>query len=112
EIDHAREDPVGPRTGQYSLPVAAAIMAAADKSPDGHAGRLARLHAAGTVLDHEGARRIGSHLLGGVEKKVWRRLAALDHLRGIEPVAEKWRETGDVQRQCDPVEIARRGHAI
>ena len=88
EIAHAREDPIGPGTRQYSLAVAPAIMAAADKSPDGHAGRLRRLHAAGAVLDHQRARRARAHLLRRVEKEIGRRLAVPDHLRRVDPVAE------------------------
>ena len=90
------EDPIGAGGLQYSLPSRRAIvMAAADKSPDHHAGRLGGRDAADTVLDHQRARRRGLHLRGRVEKEIRRRLAARDHLRGVEPVAEMRREAGE-----------------
>ena len=86
-------------------------MAAADKSPDGHAGSLRGQHATDAVLDHQCARRERAHFLRRVEKEIRRGLAVRDHLRRVDPVAEMGREAGHPQRQRDAVEITRRGHA-
>ncbi|MGX1145767.1 hypothetical protein AB7M15_001589 [Bradyrhizobium ottawaense] len=100
-----------PASDNIARPVASAVMAAADKSPDGHAGRLAGLDAAEAVLDHQRARRLHSHLFCREEKEVGRRLAMPDHLRGVEPLAEMRPQACDVEGERDTVEVAGRGHA-
>src|SRR6266702_6907491 len=111
EIGHARKDPIRSGAAQYSLAVTRGVMAAADKSPDSHAGGLGRLHAADAVLDDQCARGRDLHLLGRMEKQIRRRLAVLHHLRGVKPVAEVRRKPGDIERKRHPVDIARRCHA-
>ena len=75
------------------LAVTRLIVAAAHESPDRHAGRLPRLDAANAVLDHEGTMRIYLHPFGRVNEEVGRGLAALHHLRGIDPRVEMQRQT-------------------
>ncbi len=57
EVRHAFKDPIGAGGAQYGASIARLVMAAADKSPDRHAGRLGRRDAADAVLDHQRARR-------------------------------------------------------
>src|SRR5471032_2915303 len=99
KIRHSSENPI--RTGRMEdgLAVTRLIVAAADKSPDRHAGRLAGLDAADTVLDYQGAARIRAHLFRRIEEQVGRGLTAFDHLRRIEPLVEVRRQTGEVKRE-------------
>src|SRR3981189_3192378 len=81
---HLPEDPFAARLLEDGFTVARLVVAASDKSPDGHASRLGCPHTTDAVLDHEGALRIGLHPFGCVEKEIRRRLASLHHLRGKE----------------------------
>src|SRR2546423_1186047 len=112
EIRHSSEHAIGPRFAQNGLAVTRLIVAASDKSPNGHAGRLARLDAANAVLNHQGATWIYLHPLGCIEKEVGRRLAAFHHLRGIETRVEMRREAGQGKRERHPVDIAGRGDTM
>src|SRR5438034_651041 len=94
EIRHSSEDAIGPRFAQNGLAVTRLIVAASDKSPNGHAGRLARLDAANAVFDYEGAAWIHLHPFGCVEEEIGCRLAAHHHLRGIETRVEMRCEAG------------------
>src|SRR5260221_5000654 len=112
EIRHSLEHAIGPRIAENGVAVARLIVAASDKSPNGHPGRLAGLYAANAVLDYEGAMRIYLHPFGGVEEEVGRRLAVLHHLRGIEAAVEMRRETGQREGERRPIDIAGRGDAM
>src|SRR5439155_22504901 len=83
EIRHSPEHAIGSGLAQNGLAVTRLIVAASDKSPNGHAGRLARLDAAKAVLSQQGTTWIYLHPLGCIEEEVGRRLAAFHHLRGI-----------------------------
>src|ERR1700730_16077816 len=83
KIRHSPKNTIGPRLAENAFAVARLIMAASDKPPNGHAGRLAGLYSANAVLDHEGAMRIYLHPFGRVKKEVGRGLAALHHLCGV-----------------------------
>jgi hypothetical protein len=87
-------------------------MAAADKSPHLHAGCFRRRHAADAVFDDECFRRSRLHPVGRMKKQIGRRLAARDHLRGVEPIAEMGCKAGAGKRKRYPVEIAGRRHAV
>src|SRR4051812_26532135 len=80
KIRHPPEHAIGPRVTEDGLAVARPIMAASNKAPNRHAGRLPRFDAAHAVLDDEGAIRIRLHPFGGVEEEVGRRFAARHHL--------------------------------
>src|SRR5882757_2418392 len=112
EIRHSLEHAIGPRIAENGVAVARLIVAASDKSPNGHPGRLAGLYAANAVLDYEGAMRIYLHPFGGVEEEVGRRLAVLHHLRGIEAAVEMRRETGQGKGERYPINIAGRGDTM
>src|ERR1700756_1851129 len=53
KIRHSLEHAIGPRVAENGVAVARLIVAAADKSPNGHPGRLAGRDPADAVLDHE-----------------------------------------------------------
>src|SRR5712672_3012575 len=69
KIRHPPEHAIGPRLAQDCLAVTRPIVAASNKTPNRHAGRLPRLYAAHAVLDDEGALRIHLHPFGCVEKE-------------------------------------------
>src|SRR5712671_440352 len=93
KIRHSLKDAVGPRAKQDGFAVTRLIVAASDKSPGCHAGRLGCRYAADAILNHKGTTRIGLHPFGRVQEEVGRGLAAFHHLRGKEPSAEMLRET-------------------
>src|SRR5207253_130961 len=102
----------GPRIIEDGFTVTRLIVAATDKSPDGHAGRLASPDAADAVFDHEGMARVRPHPFGRVQEQIRRGLAAFHHLRGIEPAVEVRREAGEGKRQRYPISIAGGGDAV
>src|SRR5260221_797342 len=112
EIRNPSEHAIGSRFAQNGLAVTRLIVAASDKSPNSHAGRLARLDAANAVLDDEGATWIHPHPFGGVEEEVGRRFTAFHHLRGIEARVEMRREAGQREREGHPIDIAGRGDTM
>src|SRR6266436_9429554 len=72
KLRHPLKDAVGSSRKQDGFAVTRSIVAASGKSPDRHAGRLGRLHAANAVFDHERSVRVGLHPLGRIEKKIRR----------------------------------------
>src|SRR5439155_12660621 len=102
EIRHSPEHAIGSGLAQNGLAVTRLIVAASDKSPNGHACRLARLDTANAVLDYEGATWIRLHLFGCVEEEIGRRFAAFHHLRGIETRVEMRREASQGERERHP----------
>src|SRR6185295_16913809 len=112
EIRHSSEHAIGPGFAQNGLAVTRLIVAAADKSPNGHAGGLARLDAADAVLDHESATWIHLHAFGCVEEEVGCRLAACHHLRGIETDVEIRCEASQRERKGHPIDITGRGDTM
>src|SRR6195952_3567230 len=112
EIRHSSEHAIGSRFAQNGLTVTRLIVAASDKSPNSHAGRLARLDAADAVLDDEGTTWIHLHPFGCVEEEVGCRFAAFHHLRGIETRVEMRREAGQGERERHPIDITRRGDTM
>src|SRR5882757_1879226 len=111
KIRHSLKYAVGPRIAQQSSAIAGLIMAAPNKAPHHHAGRLAGLHTAHAVLNHEGATRIRPHGGGCVQEEIGRGLAAFHHLRGIKPSVKMRRETCEGKGEGHPIEIAGRGDA-
>src|SRR5216683_2794760 len=111
KIRHSLEYAVGARIVQQSPAIAEPIMAAPDKSPHYHSGRLGGRHPADAVLDHERATRIRLHGGGGIQEEIGGGLAPLHHLGGIEPAVKMLRETCQRKREGHPIEIARRGDA-
>ena len=65
-----------PAVGQQALPVTPRIMAASDEAPHRHAGRLAGLHAAHAILDHEHVARRDPHASRRMPEEIGRRLAS------------------------------------
>src|SRR6266700_2988564 len=63
KIRHPPEHAIGARLAQHRLAVTRPIMAAANKAPNRHAGRLPRFDAADAVLDRVDAMRIRLHPL-------------------------------------------------
>ncbi|GCC43897.1 hypothetical protein chiPu_0027908, partial [Chiloscyllium punctatum] len=112
EISHRGEDSIRSRLSQQSTAVRQAVVGAADKSPHFHARGLRGRHPADAVLDHQRAARVGCHRACRMQEQIRRRLALLDHLRGVEPLPEARRKAGQLQREFDPLEIARRSNAI
>src|ERR1700704_1939267 len=84
KIRHSLKDAIGPRAKEDGFAVTRLIVAAPDKSPGSHAGRLGCRHTADAILNDKGATRIGPHPFCRVQKEIRRRLAAFHHLRSIE----------------------------
>src|SRR5439155_6084361 len=112
EIRHSPEHAIGSGLAQKGLAVTRLMVAASDKSPNGHAGRLARLDTANAVLDDEGATWIRLHPFGCVKEEVGCRLAAGYHLRGIETHVEMRCEAGQGERVGHAIDITGRGDAM
>ena len=70
KIRHSREDAIGSCFIKDRFTVPRSIVAASDKSPNRHAGRLPRLDAANTVLDHKGSMWIHLHPFRRVEEEI------------------------------------------
>src|SRR5258708_32838617 len=101
KIRHSPENAIGPRLTEHGFAVARLIVAASDKSPNGHAGCLARLDAADAVLDHEGAAGGPPHPLRGAKKKGPRGALPLPPPRGAQPPARKTRADRHPKREAD-----------
>src|SRR5712672_3100572 len=88
KIRHSFKNAVGSRAQEDGLAVTRLIVAASDKSPDCHAGRLGCRYTADAILDHKGIARMGLHPLGRVKEEIGCGLAAFHHLGAIERAAE------------------------
>src|SRR6267378_3132613 len=79
KIRHSLKDAVGSRAQEDGLAVTRLIVAASDKSPGCHAGRLGCPYTADAILNHQGATRICMHPFGRIKEEIGRGLAALHH---------------------------------
>src|ERR1700733_11142407 len=93
EIRHSLKNAICSRFAKESPAIAGLIMAAANKPPHRHAGRLAGLHAAHAVLNHQSATRIRPHGGGCVKKEIGGGLAPFHHLRSENPLVEIRRQS-------------------
>ena len=111
KVAHVVEYQVGLHRLERGEQSGALGMRAAGEGEDPHAGVLGRGDAGRAILDHRAIFGRDAHLARHMQEKIGRRLAARHH-RGAENVRlEEVAKAGDLERQPDALELARRRDA-